>query len=214
MPKRALHAGRIKERFPRHPPMISRCPVGVRGKPRPVFPLDGAVMRELLGPLPREEARQARAVRLAIEAAGGLEPASQDTGKAHSHLSRCSSPNHLNSLTIRDVEIIEAAGHGAPGHPHVTRHLCRRAGGIFVSLPEPCTDSQGLAAAACEIAAEMGDVAAAVRTAVADGHADRAERAAIRDQLEELDAASASLRLRLDQMDADEERANAQPQAP
>lgn len=163
-------------------------------------------MRELEGPLPAEEQRQARSVRLAIEAAGGLEPCAQDTGKNASLLSRCSSPNQRHSLTIRDVEIVEAAGHGSPGHPHITRHLCRAAGGVFVALPKCHGDADGLTRSTCEIAAEMGDVAREVSIALADGVADRDERRAIRKQLDELDAASASLRMQLDEADRSEDQ--------
>jgi hypothetical protein len=159
-------------------------------------------MRDLVGPLPSEEQRQARAVRLAIEAAGGLAPCSEDTGKSEGQLSRCSSPHYPHSIALRDVVIIESAGNGATGHPHVTRLLCRLNGGLFVPLPQSGIDADGLAASMCRIAEEMGAVALAVRTAVADGAVTPRECRTVHEQLDELDAASAGMRLHLDALAA------------
>ncbi|MBH9537921.1 phage regulatory CII family protein [Novosphingopyxis sp. YJ-S2-01] len=152
-------------------------------------------MRELEGSLPAEEQRQARAVRQAIEAAGGFTPCAQDTGKSESLLSRAASPNYHHSLTIRDVEIIESAGHGKAGHPHITRHLCRANGGLFVPLPDAAGGEEALLKGVTAIAAEFGDVSRAVSEGLADDDfcAADARRALI--ELDEVDVASASLRL-------------------
>jgi hypothetical protein len=137
-----------------------------------------------------------------IQAAGGLDVCARETGLSDTHLSRCSSPNMRDSITIRDVATIQAIGHGAPGHPHILNALARLAGGVFIMLPEAHVEPVALQMSVLALSAELGDVAQAVRDACCSKGAageivTEAERAAIVEHLDDLDRASAQLRHQL-----------------
>lgn len=146
-----------------------------------------------------EEQILARATKLAIRAAGGLEICERETGTSDSQLSRCCSPNARDSITIRDAAAIEAIGHGQPGHPHIVHALARLLGGVFIQLPDAAIDAGGLQLGVLELSAELGDISGAVRDALgatsAGGSAvTPAEAMMVLDHIADLDRASARLR--------------------
>ncbi len=87
----------------------------------------------------------------------------------HQAYSEFGSIEHGDKFMPVDVVIdLEAVTHGMPGHPHVTRYLCERAGGAFVALPEaaPATgDWHGMIAALIE---ESRDVTTRLLEALGD----------------------------------------------
>jgi hypothetical protein len=156
------------------------------------------------GILPDEQVLAA-ATKREIQGAGGLDVCARETGLSETHLSRCSSPNMRDSITIRDVATIQAIGHGGPGHPYILHALARLAGGVFVMLPEPFVEPITLQLSVLELSTELGDVAQAVRAACCAGSAGgaaitEAESAAIAEHLDDLDRASARLRHQLQQI--------------
>jgi len=139
----------------------------------------------------------AAATKAAIQAAGGLDVCARETGLSTSQLSRCCSPHSRDSLTLRDAATIEAITHGAPGHPHMLRAIARLLDFLPVPLPSGIEDGQGLLRSVADIAAELGEVAQAIVDALSgDGRVDAIEAGDVTVQLDQLDIASASLRLK------------------
>lgn len=85
---------------------------------------------------------------------------------------------------------------GTAGHPHVTRLLCGMAGGIFVPLPPADGDVDALGGLMLTLAVELGDVSAEIRNALADdGRVTGGEAERVLSELDDLDRASARLRM-------------------
>lgn len=182
--------------FPsRHPAILGGPPSA--GKGGWISPLWWRVRGRAMSRLSASEIVLARATKHAVQAARGLEICAQETGLSTSHISRCCSADHRDSLTIRDAEVIDGLGQGDGGHPHILRALARLAGMVVVPLPTACGDADGLAASIVAISAELGDVAASIRAALADHAVSPREARHALDELDGLDAASAALRGRL-----------------
>ncbi len=78
----------------------------------------------------------------------------------HQAYSEFASIEHGDKFMPIDVVIdLEAVTHGAPGHPHVTRYLCERAGGAFVALPAADLSTRDFHAAVGALITESHDVA-------------------------------------------------------
>lgn len=118
--------------------------------------------------LPVEEQRQARAVRELVAAAGGIEPAAKDIGKGKSQVGRYQSVSEPDSITLRDIEILEGITHGKAGHPIVTRYLAARAGCALFHLPEVRAHGADLLHLVGEQARESGRITASVISALED----------------------------------------------
>jgi hypothetical protein len=138
--------------------------------------------------LTSDEQVLARATKLAVQAADGLEVCSRETGKSDSQLSRCCSPYMPDSLTIRDAVIIESIGYGKAGHPHILRAMARLLGFVVVPLPTVAG----------------GDDSLLKTEALRDGKCDAHEAAGILIQLDEHDTVSARLRCELNAIVAEE----------
>jgi hypothetical protein len=147
--------------------------------------------------LTSDEQILARATKHAIQAAGGLEVCASETGLSTSQLSRCCSPHERDSLTIRDANTIEAIGNGAAGHPHILRALARLQGYVLIKTPEAHGDTDGLLQSVMELTVELGDVASSIHEAMRDSDFKPSEAVRSIEQLDELDEASAKLRLKL-----------------
>lgn len=115
-----------------------------------------------------DPARQAQAVRRLFRSVGGLEAASEITGISKSQLQRCSDPRANDSLTIRDLFLLEEVAQGSDGAPHVTRLACRNAGGSFEPLASS-GDVENIHLAMSLMSKEFSDTAAATAAAAADG---------------------------------------------
>lgn len=146
-------------------------------------------------PLSSEEKILALATKRAIQAAGGLDVCARETGLSTSQLSRCSMPSHRDSLTIRDAHTIEAIGDS--GQPHILRAQARLLNCVVVPMPEAIADVACIASGTMELTAELGDFAQQVRSALSDGEVTPAEAALAIEHLDELDQASAALRMKL-----------------
>lgn len=149
------------------------------------------------GRLSTDEQILALATKRDIQAAAGLDVCASETAISTSQLSRTSSPNHHDSLTIRDALTIMQIGHGATGHPHILHALARLLGFIVIARPGADGDGCELFQSVAELTGELGDVAQSIRAAMRDGTCSAREARATLDQLDELDAASARLRLTL-----------------
>jgi hypothetical protein len=165
------------------------------------------------GKLSSDEQVLAAATKRAVQAAGGLEICERETGVSDSHISRCCSPNHRDSITIRDAVALEAIGHGEAGHPHILHAMARIRGGVFIMLPEALVDDRSLQMSVIELSSELGDVSRAVSDAVAGTGAGGsavlpAEAGMVLDRLADLDRASACLRHQLERI------ANGAPASP
>lgn len=92
---------------------------------------------------------------------------------------------------------LEAATRGLPGHPHVTTALARNVDYLVIERPtaEPC--ALALPAAVMAISVELGDLARCLSDGIADGELDMDELGAAEQELDQLDARSASLRAQL-----------------
>ncbi|WP_230770627.1 phage regulatory CII family protein [Sphingomonas sp. Leaf4] len=153
--------------------------------------------------LPVGEQILALATKHAIQAAGGLSVCASETDLSDSHLSRCSLPNHRDSITIRDAATIESIGHGHAGHPFILHALARVIGGhVVVRLPSSYDDEAGLVASTLELTTELGDVSRAIGDAMSSSGAGGAritpaEARLVEERLDDLDRASARMRHRL-----------------
>lgn len=153
--------------------------------------------------LTADEQVLAAATKRAVQALGGLDIASRETGLSDTQLSRCCSPNHRDSLTLRAVATIESLTHGNDGHPHILHALARVVGGVIVvPVPEFFGDGAGLVQSTLDIATELGGLSCSISDAMHESSAAGAEvtpgeAAVARERLDALDRASARLRLRL-----------------
>lgn len=88
----------------------------------------------------------------------------------HQAYSEFASIEHADKFVPIDVVIdLEAVTHGMPGHPHVTRYLCERAGGTFVALPTAEQTIKDFHAAVAALIRESHDVATRLIDALGDG---------------------------------------------
>jgi hypothetical protein len=165
--------------------------------------------------LPTGEQALALATKRAVQAAGGLEHCRSETGLSTSHLSRCESRDHRDSITIRDAATIDAIGHGTAGHPFILKALARQLDHICVPLPSGPEDPDGISATAMELTAELGDVVGSVRLALSDGEVSKGEAEAALSELDQMDEKSAMLRRKLRAIvDTKKEGAAAGPAGP
>lgn len=136
--------------------------------------------------------RQAQAVRQLFRAVGGLEAAASITGLSTSQLQRCSDPRSHDSLTIRDLFLLEEVAHGTDGFPQVTRLACNNAGGTF-SYFEGEAEPQNIHLAMSNMCKEFSDTAAEAAEAAAEGHLSKARAIRILKELQEQIAATAGM---------------------
>lgn len=110
-----------------------------------------------------------RATKQAVEAAGGLEAASAETGKSRSQLARCTSPHDADMINLADALALDELGLGMAGAPFILRAFARQMGFAMVSLGDAADDVNGLMSAVVEIAAALGDASHGVADAQRDG---------------------------------------------
>ena len=149
--------------------------------------------------LTSDEVIIARNTKRAIEAAGGLQVCAGETGKSTTHLSRCSSTDHRDSLTLRDAIEIDALGKRADDRHHILRAWARLAGGVFVSLPQVDCGPDSLMRSASEITIELGQCMQKLTEGLSSsshGGSALTKREAVStlDELDDVDRASARLR--------------------
>ncbi|MAW99770.1 MAG: hypothetical protein CMN72_09560 [Sphingomonas sp.] len=140
------------------------------------------------------------ASRALVRSYGGQHAAAELLPRRHQHYSDCGNPNTEAFLTIDEVAQLEDRTAGLPGYPVVTRAMAKRQG--FILIPMPQADEGGaVEALVMELAAEFGDVAQAVREAVADRKWTKAEKAEALRQLGEMTAVSARLRCAIESVE-------------
>lgn len=102
-------------------------------------------------------------------------------------------------MNIKDVAQLEDRTSSMAGHPHVTRALAARQGFLLVKVPQALDGGGAFSASVMTLTVELGDVANGICRALAnDGEIDPREAVSILEQIDELDAASAALRLMLE----------------
>lgn len=103
-----------------------------------------------------------------VKAAGGPDQAATfGRVRSVSSIKSYGSPNTAEFMPLDMVAALEARTHGTIGHPILTRILARRAGGMFVELPDVSTEScrtihEHLAAQAKESSEAVGAICAAL----------------------------------------------------
>lgn len=140
-----------------------------------------------------------------VKAFGGQDAAAEECGIRQPRISDMGNPNVDEHPPLWMIDHLEDCTVGHPGWPHVTNWLCRRRGGVFVSLPQGPDDAGGIMESMVGIAGELGQVSRAVSDAVAsasEGGAAIVAREArdILRELDEMDRTSATLRLRLNRI--------------
>lgn len=108
-----------------------------------------------------------RASAALIDAFGGQVAAAAEIGRAQSRLSDYGGPNAAWFMPIDAVAMLERSTHGTPGHPHVTRWLCRNAGGEFLALPAARAASVHFGVHAAALTREAGDLVSGLCTDIA-----------------------------------------------
>lgn len=145
---------------------------------------------------PRQQELKAACAAL-MDGFGGAIAAGAHFGRGHQRFCEMVNPTHPSWMTIAQVAELESCTVGLPGHPHVTRLLARRAG--FVLVERAAAEGGGcVMTGLAAVQAELGDVARVVIEATKDGELDQAERKTALDQLAEVEARAASLRVLLE----------------
>jgi len=128
-----------------------------------------------------------RATAETIKGVGGLEAASTFCRVGKSALSDNQSVNHPESFVAIDVVAdLEPLARERSGWPHVTRALCRRMGGVFVSLPaQPATGADLFTLLARKMQ-EGADVNSALCEALRDGEVCPKDARRVRKEIGEL----------------------------
>jgi len=131
-----------------------------------------------------------------VGAVHGVEAAADLVGKGKSTIGRYSNINDEDYwMPIDVIAALERVTHGTPGHPQVTRELCRLAGGVFVPLPQADLGSDDLRAAVMQLFSEMGDVSREIdRSLAGDGRISAKEAEAINREIEDLFARGIELK--------------------
>lgn len=156
---------------------------------------DHAAERVVLSPADQE---MKLAVRSLVDAFGGCDAVGAHFGRDYRRISELCNPALSQWMRLPWISELERMTVGLPGHPHVTRLLARRAGFVLVKRTDGQEDGAGVMAGLAAVQAELGDVARVVIDAAKDGELDRAERKAALDQLAEVEARAASLRVLLE----------------
>lgn len=122
------------------------------------------------GGLSTDELAIKRATDQAVKAAGGQDAASMSTVAGRSQLQRCLSPNHRDSITVRDAVTVDAIGAHVEGHPFILRAFAAQLGyGIHkapVAQPTAAQWHQQIGA----LASEAGEIIAKMSAGLADGN--------------------------------------------
>lgn len=141
----------------------------------------------------------------AVEAAGGQGKDRVPTyvSRVQSIVSDWCSPNTKRFIPIDAVVEVEARSHGQPGHPHITRVLCQRAGGVFVPLPKAAASKGTTLQQLAEVTHEHGELVMAVcRSIAGDGLTPPAVAKAIK-EIDDLVADAMALRAQLEPLRED-----------
>ncbi len=135
------------------------------------------------------------ATRKLQKAAGGVEECERVTETGKTQHGNYQSPNSFAFITIEKVRMLEARTVNYPGWPHVTRALCKQAGGVFVPIPRLDGGHEVLPGQVMVLAKELGEVSAKITEGLADDdELNVKEIDAILAEQDDLDRASHQLR--------------------
>lgn len=114
--------------------------------------------------LPPEQQAAKIAFRDLVRAFGGQEAAAAETGKGQSRIAAYGLTNAADFPPLDVIMKLEDRTLGLPGWPHVTLHLCRRLGGMFVRLPAVAAPSTSWTTHVAALAKEAGELQAGICT--------------------------------------------------
>lgn len=138
--------------------------------------------------------RLKRACRAAIAAIGGIDGAAASVGKCRSTVGNWNNRNMADLPTLGDAFVLdELALIGGEAPPMVTA-MAAELGCAVILLPDCAGDSHQAAALLMQITAELGEVADAMRDALADGRIDGLEPARIEAEVDDLITRAVQLR--------------------
>lgn len=137
-----------------------------------------------------------RATREAIEACGGLDVVGQATRAGKSQLSRCSSQNDGDTLSLRDALAVDELSLGRGG-PFIVKAMARALNHALVDLPEGEVAAGDLATAVVTLSAELGDLSRCIADALKDRKVTPKEAVRALDELHHINQVTAQLRLML-----------------
>ncbi|MHA3791480.1 hypothetical protein [Sphingomonas sp. YL-JM2C] len=130
--------------------------------------------------LPPDKQGLKAATRALVRAVGGQEACPGFARYTrHQAYSEFASIEHGDKFMPVDVIAdLEAVSHGTAGHPHVTRALCKRAGGAFVKLPSAEVSTADWHKALADLIEESRDVTTRLLEALGDSRTPGAVTAA------------------------------------
>jgi hypothetical protein len=109
----------------------------------------------------------ALATKQAIEAAGGVDRCVEVTPVNRSQIYRFCSVTDVDSISIRDANVIDQIGVDIDGQPFILRAMAREQGFALVRLPQGVPDGTGLQQRLVAMTRELGDVAEELMMATA-----------------------------------------------
>ena len=133
------------------------------------------------------------AIRRAIESVVGVEAAGMVAYRSATSAGNWNNINH-DALPPLDCAIaLDLAAMASGRAAAIVPAACRELGGVFLRLPD--VSGEGVAFAdLAKVAAELGDVAAAVSKGMEDGKLDQRDRAEIAAQISEMIEAAVAMR--------------------
>ena len=139
-------------------------------------------------------ARIKRACRAAIGLSGGIDGAAATTGKARATCGNWNNRNMADTPTLADAFLLDEVAVMARERPPILAALAGELGCVVIVLPEAGADGEALSSAFMDAAAEFGDVSQRLREALSDGRLDAHERPGLLAEIDEAQAALATLR--------------------
>lgn len=117
------------------------------------------------------------ATKALVRAAGGQEACATLAryGRHQSYSEFASVEHPQRFMPIDVVAALEDVTHGIAGHPIVTRHLCRMAGGVFVRVPQGQPGEAAFLDALSRLTGEFGRLSTGLMDALRDRTVTRGE---------------------------------------
>lgn len=141
------------------------------------------------------------ATKALVGAVGGRDEAAGFTRVPAQKLSDYYLPNTDAFAAVDVVVALEKRAVGSLGWPQVTREMARQTGHVLVPLPSAEACGHALTMTVLELTRELGDVSGKISAGFADdGELDDIEIDNVLHELDEHDAVSARLRMKLNEM--------------
>lgn len=139
-------------------------------------------------------ARLKRAVRSGISLCGGVDGAAATVDRSRSVAGDWNNLNHAAFPTIDKALALDEVAIAKGELPPIACAYARELGGVFVPHIDPCASEGSLAGMVMQLSKELGDVAGAISSALADGSVSPAEADAALRELDDMARQQAQLR--------------------